>query len=178
MEATAIVKQKSIFKSIPIELLKRGEYQPRKTFETSALESLAGTIKKDGIIEPLVVRPFRDNDSFEIIAGERRWRAAQLAGLQEVPCLVRQYTDEEAARISLVENTQRENLNSIEEAAAIKILIKEFEYTHEIAGAILGKSRTVVTNLLRLLELDERVQESYKRKKINRCAWEAISRDF
>lgn len=158
----ALIKQKAELKHLRIDLLQRGKFQPRQTFSSVSLDALASTIKRDGVLEPLIVRPQSDSKNsqkFEIIAGERRWRAAQLAGLSDVPCLVRYYSDEEAARISLTENLQREDLNPVEEAIGIKKLKATFNYTDEELGAILGKSRSVVTNLMRLLELDNIVQE-------------------
>jgi ParB family chromosome partitioning protein len=152
------IASKVILKDISIVYLKRGVYQPRKNFPEDSLESLAETIKRDGILEPLLVRPF-NNQYYEIIAGERCWRAAQRARLQVVPCLIKNYSDEEAARISLIENTNRENLDPISEALAICRIIEEFGYTHEETAAVLGRPRSVITNMLRLLKLDTRIQE-------------------
>lgn len=162
-ETLKIVK-KAELKQLRTDRLQRGKFQPRQTFSSVSLDALANTIRRDGVLEPLIVRPFGNKElqKFEIVAGERRWRAAQLAGLSDVPCLVRHYSDEEAARISLTENTQRENLNSVEEALGIKKLKATFKYTDEEVGAILGKSRSVITNLLRLLDLDLLVQELIK----------------
>ena len=156
-----LTKPKAILKHIRIDHLQRGKFQPRHTFTSASLEALASTIKRDGVLEPLIVRQTENSDKliYEIIAGERRWRAAQLVGLAEVPCLIRSYSDEETARISLTENMQRENLNPLEEAKGLKKLKTTFNYTDEEIGAILGKSRSVVTNLMRLLELDNKVQE-------------------
>lgn len=156
-----LTKPKAVLKHIRIDHLQRGKFQPRHTFTSTGLEALASTIKQDGILEPLIVRQTETAEKliYEIIAGERRWRAAQLAALAEVPCLIRSYSDEEAARISLTENMQRENLNPLEEAKGLKKLKTTFNYTDEEIGAILGKSRSVVTNLMRLLELDNKVQE-------------------
>lgn len=144
--------------SIPIEWLSRGEYQPREHFDNVALEQLAQTIKLYGVLEPLLIRPRTKPNSYEIIAGERRWRAAQLAGLEKVPCIIVDYPDEQVAHIALIENIVREDLNPIEEAQAIHRVIDEFNYTHEAAAKVLGKSRAEITNSLRLLKLDERIK--------------------
>ena len=147
--------------SIPIECLQRGKYQPRNAFDEKTLQELANSIAAQGLVQPLVVRAM-GSEQYEIIAGERRWRAAQLAQLSVVPCLIKTYTDQEAAAIALIENIQRENLNPVEEALAYQRLINEFGYTHEALAEILGKTRTVITNRLRLLNLDTRVQEALK----------------
>jgi ParB family chromosome partitioning protein len=139
-------------KSLPVDVLKPGRYQPRKTFDEDALEELANSIKSQGIIQPIVVRPM--NEGFEIIAGERRWRAAQRAELAEVPVIVKDLTDEAALAMSLIENIQRRDLNVIEEAEALDRLIREFRLTHQEVAQAVGKSRTGVTNLLRLLKLN------------------------
>ncbi len=146
------------FRSLPVDLLQRGRYQPRTDMHTDTLEDLAASIRVQGVVQPIVVRPLSDSNQFEIIAGERRWRAAQLAGLHEVPALVRDVPDEAAIAMALIENIQREDLNPIEEARALSRLISEFEMTHERAAEAVGRSRTAVTNLLRLLELDEHVK--------------------
>lgn len=149
---------KTNLKNVPIDLLQRGEYQPRQSFDSAALQELAETIRRVGILEPLIARP-KTAQRYEIVAGERRWRAAQMAGLDSVPCLVANYTDEEAIQIALIENLGRQNLNPIEEAEGIARFIEEFGYTHEEAAASIGKPRTEVTNLLRLLKLDLRVRD-------------------
>jgi len=140
-----------------IDQLSRGRYQPRNHFNEEALHELATSIKEQGIIEPIIVRPIKEGQ-YEIIAGERRWRAAQKAGLKNVPCIIRRYTDEEAAEVSLIENIQREDLNPIEEANAYQQLMDEFHYIHEEIAAAVGKSRAKITNSLRLLKLDKHVQ--------------------
>jgi ParB family transcriptional regulator, chromosome partitioning protein len=145
-------------KNIPIECLKSGKYQTRRVFDREALQELAGSIKSEGLIQPIIVRPTNDNE-YEIVAGERRWRAAQLIGVDMIPCLVSFYTDEQVAAITPIENIQRENLNPIEEALAYRQLTDEFEYTHEEVAIAVSKSRTKITNLLRLLRLDIRIQE-------------------
>ena len=139
---------------VAIDLIKPGAFQPRKVFNDDALDELAKSIKEQGILSPLTVRKLKNiNGHYELIAGERRWRAAQLAGLQEIPVLIKVLDDEDALAIALIENIQREDLNPIEEAAALKRLLDEFAMTHqEIADAV-GKSRSAVSNLLRLMEL-------------------------
>ncbi|MCI8674401.1 MAG: ParB/RepB/Spo0J family partition protein [Lachnospiraceae bacterium] len=130
--------------------------QPRKNFDENAMEELTESVKQYGIIQPLIVR--KKENYYEIIAGERRWRAAKMAGLKEVPVVIRNYTDEEIMEISLIENIQRENLNPIEEAMAYQLLIKEFHLKQEDIAARVSKSRTFITNAMRLLKLDDRVQ--------------------
>jgi len=156
----------TILKKIPIDCLSRGRFQPRRDFNEAALQELADSIRAQGIIEPIVVRPNGDN-TYEIIAGERRWRASQLAGLDAVPCVVRNYSDEQAAEVTLIENIQREDLNPIEHARALSCLIDDFFYTHEEVAAAVGKSRTKVTNMLRLLHLDESVQSLLIERKLS-----------
>lgn len=135
-----------------------GKYQPRTRMDKVALEELAQSIKDRGIVQPILVREIATG-KFEIVAGERRWRAAQIAGLATVPALVRDIPDEQALGIGLIENIQREDLNAIEEATGIKRLIDEFKLTHETAAQAVGRSRTAVSNLLRLLDLSKPVQE-------------------
>lgn len=137
---------------LPIEFLQRGKYQPRKDMDPEKLRELADSISAQGIIQPIVVRNIGP-DKFEIIAGERRWRAAQLAELSEVPVLVKDIDDRSVMAIALIENIQREDLNALEEAEALRRLQDEFELTHQQIAEAVGKSRTTVTNLLRLLEL-------------------------
>ncbi|RDI44799.1 ParB/RepB/Spo0J family partition protein [Aquicella lusitana] len=150
-------KRKSTLQQIAIDLLVRGKYQPRQHFDPEKLKELADSIKSTGILQPIVVRPIA-NSKYEIVAGERRWRAAQLAGLNEVSCLVNHYSDEQALQASIVENISRADLNPIEEAQAYQRLIDEFHYLHEEVAASVGKSRAAITNSLRLLKLDPRVQ--------------------
>ncbi|MBS3800612.1 MAG: ParB/RepB/Spo0J family partition protein [Thioalkalivibrio sp.] len=142
---------------LPIEQIRRGRYQPRVSMSESALAELADSIRAQGIVQPLVVR--RLEDGYELVAGERRWRAAQIAGLETVPAVVRDVPDQAAAAMALIENIQREDLNPLEEAQAIRRLIGEFEMTHQAAADAVGRSRTAVTNLLRLLELHDTVKE-------------------
>lgn len=145
-------------RNLPIEFLQRGKYQPRRDMQPEALEELAESIKSQGIMQPIVVR-LLSKDRYEIIAGERRWRASQLAGLDSVPALIREVPDETAAAMALIENLQREDLNPMEEALAMVRLQKEFELTHAEIARLVGKSRTTITNLLRLTGLREEVQK-------------------
>lgn len=161
-------------KQIAVEFLRRGRYQPRHDFNPTALQELANSIQEQGIVEPIIVRPITTN-SYEIIAGERRWRAAQLAGLTQVPAIVRDYTDEQAAEVTLIENIQRENLNPIEEAEAFSRLLQEFDYTHEEIAVAVGKSRTKITNCLRLLYLDKRVQQLLIKKSLSEGHGKALA---
>lgn len=151
--------------SLPIEKLQRGEYQPRTNMDPESLEDLAASIRAQGIIQPILVRPISDS-KYEIIAGERRWRAAQIAELDEVPVLVRDIPDEATLAIGLIENIQRENLNPVEEALGLKRLMDEFELTHEEMAKSIGRSRTVVTNLLRLLGLSYGAKQLLEHGKI------------
>ncbi len=145
---------------LPIERLQRGKFQPRRQFDANTLNELAESIKSAGMIQPIVVRPIDiDQQQFEIVAGERRWRAAQLAGLDNVPCLVNYYSDEQTAAVTTIENVNRIDLNPIEEAQAYQRLINDFSYLHEEVAAVVGKSRTKVTNSLRLLKLSPQVQK-------------------
>jgi len=143
-----------------------GKYQPRSYMDDVALQTLADSIKTQGIMQPILVRALA-NGRYEIIAGERRWRASQLAGLSEVPVLVREIADESALAMALIENIQRENLNPLEEALGIKRLIDEFSMTHEKAAQAVGRSRVAVSNLLRLLSLSEPVQDLLMHNKID-----------
>lgn len=143
--------------TLPIEHLVPGKYQPRKDMSPEALEELASSIRSQGVIQPIVVRQV-DNHRYEIIAGERRWRAAQLAQLDDIPCLVKNVPDEAAVAIALIENIQREDLNAMEEAMALNRLMNEFSLTHSQVAEAVGKSRTTVTNLLRLNNLNDDVK--------------------
>jgi ParB family chromosome partitioning protein len=149
--------ESDVLRVVEIGKLKPGKYQPRTQMDQESLASLAASIKSQGIMQPILVR--ETGNQFEIIAGERRWRASQLAGLQEVPVLVREIPDEAALAMALIENIQREDLNPLEEANGIKRLIDEFDMTHQVAADAVGRSRTAVTNLLRLLNLAKPVQE-------------------
>ena len=144
--------------TLPVGRIRPGKYQPRTRMDQQALAELAASIRSQGLMQPLLVRPV-DRDRYELIAGERRWRAAQMAGLEEVPVLVREVPDEAALALSLIENIQREDLNPMEEAAGVQRLVDEFKMTHEQAADAVGRSRTATTNLLRLLKLAKPVQE-------------------
>jgi len=150
---------------LEISLLRPGKYQPRSTMNQESLEALAESIKAQGVMQPILVRGV-DVDQYEIIAGERRWRAAQLAGISEVPVIIREVADNAALAISLIENIQREDLNPLEEAMGIQRLINEFGMTHQSAGEAVGSSRSAVSNLLRLLNLTEPVQDLMMEGKI------------
>lgn len=152
-------------KMISIEKLSAGKYQPRSIIDPEPLEELAESIKVQGIMQPILVRMLKEND-YEIVAGERRWRAAKLANLTEVPVLIKKISDSSALAMALIENIQREDLNIIEEAKGIKRLIDEFGMTHDAAAESLGKSRTAVSNILRLLNLSDYVQDALLNKKI------------
>ena len=148
---------------IPVDLLQRGRYQPRLDMRAESLQELSDSIRAQGVVQPIVVRPLDVQKPgeplrYEIIAGERRWRAAQMAGLHEVPAVIRRVPDEAAVAMSLIENIQRENLNPLEEARALDRLIREFDMTHQTAADAVGRSRAAVSNLLRLLELADEVK--------------------
>jgi len=144
--------------TLPIEFLQRGKYQPRKDMNPEKLQELADSIKAQGVIQPIVVRKIAQ-DKFEIVAGERRWRASQLAGVQEVPVVIREIDDRTAMAVALIENIQREDLNPLEEAEALRRLLDEFAMTHQQVADAVGKSRVTVTNLLRLLDLHPEVKK-------------------
>jgi ParB family chromosome partitioning protein len=143
---------------LPVDIIQRGKYQPRVDMHKESLQDLADSISAQGVLQPIMVRAI-GSGSYEIIAGERRWRAAQLAGLHEIPAIVRVVEDRAAIAIALIENIQRENLNPMEEAMALDRLIREFELTHAQAAEAVGRSRAAVSNLLRLLELEDSVKE-------------------
>ena len=145
-------------RELPLDVITPGPYQPRSVFDTARLEELADSIRQQGVIQPVVVRATGEGE-YQLIAGERRWRAAQLAGVEKIPALIRDVPDEIAIAMALVENIQRENLNPIEEAVALKRLVEEFQMTHQEAGEAVGRSRSAVSNLLRLLELSGEVRE-------------------
>jgi ParB family chromosome partitioning protein len=143
-------------KEIPVDLLQRGRYQPRSDMREDTLTELAESIRAQGLVQPIVVRPLDSSTGelrYEIVAGERRWRAAQLAGLHAIPAIIREIPDEAAVAVALIENIQRENLNPMEEARALQRLIDEFDMTHASAAEAVGRSRVMVSNLLRLMEL-------------------------
>lgn len=147
---------------IPVELLQRGQYQPRVDIRQDTLDDLAKSIKAQGVVQPIVARPLSKNESgsqcYEIVAGERRWRAAQMAGLAKIPAVVRDVEDDSAIAMALIENIQRENLNPLEEAKALDRLVREFDVTHQQAADAVGRSRATVSNLMRLLDLSDKVK--------------------
>lgn len=144
--------------SLPLDLINRGRYQPRRDFNPESLQELADSIIAQGVLQPIVVRPV-ENGRYEIVAGERRWRASQLAGLAEIPALVKEVDEQMAIAIGLIENIQRDDLNPLEEASALNRLLSEFDLTHQEVAQAVGKSRTTVTNLLRLLDLVPEVKD-------------------
>lgn len=148
----------SALKHVPVASLTRGKFQPRTRMDEESLAALAESIKSKGVVQPIVVRPV-DSEQYEIIAGERRWRAAAIAGLSEIPALVRDVPDDSALAMALIENIQREDLNPLEEAGGIQRLVDEFQMTHQQAAEAVGRSRAAVSNLLRLLQLAPQAQE-------------------
>ncbi len=147
-------------RSLPLAALKPGRFNPRRNFSQDQLEELAASIRERGLVQPLVVRPsMSDMESYEIVAGERRWRAAQLANLHQVPVVVRELTDQEAVEVAIIENVQREDLNAIEEGEGYKLLMDGHGYTQEDLSRVIGKSRSHLANTLRLLKLPDDVQE-------------------
>jgi ParB family chromosome partitioning protein len=150
---------------LPVDVIQRGRYQPRVDMHPESLQNLADSISEQGVVQPILVRSI-DNGRYEIIAGERRWRAAQLAVLHEIPAVIRNVEDRAAIAIALIENIQRENLNPLEEARALKRLIEEFEMTHELAAQAVGRSRVAVSNLLRLLDLEDAVKGMVERREL------------
>ena len=158
-------------REVPVDLLRRGKYQPRIDMREESLAELAESIKAQGVVQPIVIRPLPSpgggETQYEILAGDRRWRAAQLAGLATIPAVVRDIPDEAAVAVSLIENIQRENLNPLEEARSLHRLIEEFGLTHEDAAEAVGRSRAAVTNLLRLLELPRPVRELVERRALD-----------
>lgn len=164
VETTAVTgtpEEADGLQNIPVELLQRGQYQPRVDMRQDTLEELARSIQVQGVVQPIVARPIEktgETQRYEIVAGERRWRAAQMAGLHEIPAVVRAIPDESAIAMSLIENIQREDLNPLEEARALDRLIREFDLKHQEAADGVGRSRASVSNLLRLLELSDKVR--------------------
>ncbi len=152
-------------RELPLDLLQRGRYQPRLDMREEALAELAESIRAQGVVQPIVVRKLSGSDGrYEIIAGERRWRAAQMAGLDTIPSVVRDIPDIAAVAVALIENIQREDLNPLEEARALKRLIDEFQVTHGEAAEAVGRSRVAVSNLLRLLELPQEIKDLVERR--------------
>jgi ParB family chromosome partitioning protein len=157
--------------SLPVDLLQRGKYQPRADMRPESLGELADSIKSRGLVQPILVRPLPrptliESQRYEIIAGERRWRAAQMAGLAEIPAVIRDVPDEDAVAMALIENIQREDLNPLEEARALLRLIEEFGLTHQAAAEAVGRSRAAVSNLVRLMELTDEVKEMLEHRQI------------
>ena len=156
-------------KNLPVEHLQRGQYQPRVDMRQDSLEELAESIKAQGVVQPIVARPISKKDGvqrYEIIAGERRWRAAQMAGLADIPTVIRDVPDESAIAMALIENIQREDLNPLEEARALDRLIREFDLTHAEAAKAVGRSRASVSNLLRLQDLSDKVKPMLEDRQI------------
>ena len=145
--------------SLPLDTIRPGRYQPRSVFDQEKLSELADSIRAQGVVQPVVVRPLDEGSEYELIAGERRWRAAQIAGLERIPAVIRDVPDEVSVAMSLIENIQREDLNPLEEAAALRRLIDDFSMTHQEAADAVGRSRAAVSNLLRLLELMQEVKD-------------------
>jgi len=157
--------------NLPLDLLQRGKYQPRMDMRPESLSDLADSIKSKGLVQPILVRPLAggnagESQRYEIIAGERRWRAAQMAGIAEIPAVIRDVPDESALAMSLIENIQREGLNPLEEARALKRLIEEFGLTHQAVAEAVGRSRAAVSNLLRLMELADEVKQLVEERSI------------
>jgi ParB family chromosome partitioning protein len=156
---------------VPLDLLQRGKYQPRTDMRPESLQELADSIKAQGLVQPILVRPLGgrkpgESQRYEIIAGERRWRAAQMAGLADISVVIRDVPDEAALAMALIENIQREDLNPLEEARALQRLIEEFGLTHQAAADAVGRSRAAVSNLLRLMELADEVKELLEERRI------------
>jgi ParB family chromosome partitioning protein len=169
-QSTAAEAETDQLKELPVDLLERGRYQPRLDMREETLAELAESIRAQGIVQPIVVRPLAADGGerrYEIVAGERRWRAAQMAGLAVVPAVVKEIPDEAAVAVALIENIQRENLNPVEEARSLKRLVADFQMTHEQAAEAVGRSRVAVSNLLRLLELPEPVRVMLERREID-----------
>jgi ParB family chromosome partitioning protein len=154
--------QDGLLKNLPVEFIQPGKYQPRHDMHPESLEELANSIRAQGVMQPIVVRPI-SSKKYEIVAGERRWRACQLAGLYTIPVIIKEVPDDAAVAMALIENIQRENLNPIEEAMALQRLIDEFQLTQQEAADAVGKSRTTVTNMLRLMSLNADVMNSLER---------------
>ena len=158
LQKVSAMETRGELRHLPLDVIRPGRYQPRSVFDEDKLEELASSIRAQGVVQPVVVRETAPGE-FELIAGERRWRAAQRAGIETIPAVVRDVTDEATVAMSLIENIQRENLNPLEEATALRRLIDEFQMTHREAADAVGRSRAAVSNLLRLLELMQEVKE-------------------
>lgn len=162
---TEVINQSELRK-LSVDIIQPGKYQPRKNIDPQSIQELADSIRSQGIIQPLVVRSVNQTQ-YEIIAGERRWRAAQIAGLNEVPVIVRDISDSAAMAMALIENIQREDLNPIDEAMALQRLMNEFAMSHDSVAQVVGKARTTITNMLRLLSLSEEVKNLVQQKQID-----------
>lgn len=154
-------------KNLPLDAIQPGRYQPRSAMDPDKLAELSESIKAQGLVQPVVVRPLAKPGTYELIAGERRWRATRMAGMDTIPAIVREVADEATLALALIENIQRENLNPLEEATALKRLIDEFELTHAQAADSVGRSRAAVSNLLRLLELAPEVREMVDQRQLD-----------
>ncbi len=163
---TQDVSKDTELKNLPVEKISKGEYQPRLSIDPDALQELAESIKAQGVVQPVVVRRL-DAGNYELIAGERRWRASQIAGLHTIPAIIRDIPDQAAAAMSLIENIQREDLNALEEAIAMSRLITDFGLTHQQTAESVGRSRAAVSNLLRLLDLEDDTKELLDTRKID-----------
>jgi len=164
-DVTTQAGQGATINSLPVDIIERGRFQPRRDFNPDSLQELADSIAAQGVVQPIVVRPI-GKGRYEIIAGERRWRAAQQAGLSEIPVVVRDVPDKAAMAMGLIENIQRDDLNPLEEASALHRLLNEFELTHQQIAQAVGKSRTTVTNLLRLLDLNPDVKQFIEERRL------------
>lgn len=160
-------EESSTLRQMPLDRIRPGQYQPRSVMDPDKLEELAESIRTQGLVQPVIIRPLEGTDEFELIAGERRWRAARMAGLETVPAVIRHVPDEVTLALALIENIQREDLNPLEEATALKRLIDEFGLTHEQAAQNVGRSRAAVSNLLRLLDLAPEVRRLVDEKKLD-----------
>lgn len=158
VESVSVQQVSDSLQQLPLEQLQRGRYQPRRDMNPVALQELADSIKAQGVMQPIVVRTLNDSGRFEIVAGERRWRAAQMAGLDTIPAIVREINDDTAMAMALIENIQREDLNPMEQATAMHRFVEEFELTHQQIAEAVGKARATVSNLLRLMALPREVK--------------------
>ncbi len=165
VEAITAVRTEDELRELAIDLIRRGPWQPRTHFDEASLKELADSISSQGVVQPIVVRS-AGNNSFEIVAGERRWRAAQIAGLENIPAVIKHFDDQTAAAVSLIENIQRENLNPLEESVALKRLIDEFNMTHQQVADTVARSRAAVSNLLRLQDLNADVKRLLENRDI------------
>ena len=166
-EKAGAAEDGSALQDLPLDVIQPGRYQPRSAMDPDKLEELAESIRAQGLVQPVVVRPLAKPGTYELIAGERRWRATRMAGKDSIPAIIREVPDEATLALALIENIQRENLNPLEEAVALKRLIEEFELTHAQAAESVGRSRAAVSNLLRLLELAPEVRELVDQRRLD-----------